>query len=1514
MKKILFYLFIFASFGAIAQDPVPADSAYHALPTYSLKYYTKDSSVWIYKGSKYQTTKLVSNKRLKFLIDSIGGSFVSKDQTIPDTMKYGSVVTEGIQFDTTPTTTNVSEGLLRWNPTDNTLDLGVRNGLSTQQIGQETTLPAYNLTGTNIAEGVPVYITGRHGTMPTISPARSNSTETSNVFGITTTTFGSTGDLREGLVTTFGYVRKIKTNYTGVGAWGTTWVENDKLYTSKTVAGQLTNVEPNAPHHADVVATVAVIGSVGTGSILVLNEKHKTLKDLADINGTPLTQTGQLPIWNQDSLYFDFGLLSSDYVTIPVDGGSPTINTLTEHITTAGSSGVANGNIVYVTQGSTGTKISVAAGDGYIRTTNSQQGLLKSMKWNASPDLYTMPTPAAGYESSIIVGIEYNGSICTAVTKSSLADFNLYSNFPLARVSYDGSELYIVNAYAHAEDTPNHTRQYLRKVFGFTRENAPEGTGGLELGATNRQLSMTSGKMWMGFNNYTFSAITSGTSFDLYYRKSGGGFNKSTATNFPNTQYDNGSGTLQDLTTNRYGTLWVYLSVDESHLDVVYGAVNAVSVSSAQEDVLPSVPDHLVYGGKLIGRIIFQKSATSASLIESAWDNTFSATAVGNHSLLSNLQGGIAGQYYHLSLSQRDTVLTAEQHADTIRSQGHATVYDASLKVDKNATITGATKTKITYDAKGLVTSGVDATTADIASSTDKRYVTDTQLSNIHASGSDNQDLSGLAPISGGANYIWNQNASAQTANMWINGGVKASYLTVYDSASADIYINAGTSYQSTVGYYLAGVAKWALQNKGDGTDVFRFYNYANGEVFSLTPNGSATFASTIQATTAKLTNLSDGYLPYHISDASGLGNSPIYTDGTNVGIGTVSPTALLQVGSGIKMNSDYTISWGTYRGNMSWDTGKAIIHGTAGNDLSFGSNGVVDQMYIKSGGNVGISTTNPSEKLHVVGNALVSGNGAFNGDYVAVWSTTYGGVVIKNFSNNSAKINTYTPTPTGRFLAIQDEYISPVGVGYNNDSYPGGYTAKLWVNGSAYLNGTLIAASLSGTGTRMVVADSGGTLSSTNSPTLATVNLTTGAAVNKVWQCTNATTGAGQWATVSTSATYIGTWNASTNTPTIADGTGTAGQYYRVTTAGTWNSIAFSVGDDVSYNGTVWQRLPAPTITGNALTKTDDTNVTLTLGGSPSTALLNAASIAVGWTGTLADGRIASASTWNAKESALTFGTGLSRTGNTITNTITNNNQLTNGAGYITGYTETDPTIYAWAKAATKPSYTYTEVGAAPSSTVSFPGFGTSHSLAAYGDHNHSGVYDNYSSWLIAGSGTAGTGTVSSGSTVTLSGSGATSITRSGTNLTVSSTDTNWYPTGTSWSGGTLTISGVGMSNITANLDGRYLLLSGGSLTGAVTSTSTFTGTNFILSSDLRLKADIKPLNKRINLNYYQYRFKSDTSQVRYGVVAQELEKTNPELVRTDKDGMKSVAYVDLLIAKIAELEQRIKALEDEK
>lgn len=80
------------------------------------------------------------------------------------------------------------------------------------------------------------------------------------------------------------------------------------------------------------------------------------------------------------------------------------------------------------------------------------------------------------------------------------------------------------------------------------------------------------------------------------------------------------------------------------------------------------------------------------------------------------------------------------------------------------------------------------------------------------------------------------------------------------------------------------------------------------------------------------------------------------------------------------------------------------------------------------------------------------------------------------------------------------------------------------------------------------------------------------------------------------------------------------------------WNSLSYSRGTvewgqitgTLSAQTDLQAALDAKqdTITAAALTKTDDTNVTLTLGGSPSTALLAGVSLALGWSGQLSVAR----------------------------------------------------------------------------------------------------------------------------------------------------------------------------------------------------------------------------------------------------------------------------------------------------
>ena len=82
--------------------------------------------------------------------------------------------------------------------------------------------------------------------------------------------------------------------------------------------------------------------------------------------------------------------------------------------------------------------------------------------------------------------------------------------------------------------------------------------------------------------------------------------------------------------------------------------------------------------------------------------------------------------------------------------------------------------------------------------------------------------------------------------------------------------------------------------------------------------------------------------------------------------------------------------------------------------------------------------------------------------------------------------------------------------------------------------------------------------------------------------------------------SSYKGTWNAATNTPTIADGVGTAGDYYLVSTGGVWNGITFIEGQTVIYSGTIWQKAgSAAGVTSVALTAP----AAFTVSGSPITS-----------------------------------------------------------------------------------------------------------------------------------------------------------------------------------------------------------------------------------------------------------------------------------------------------------------------
>jgi hypothetical protein len=97
----------------------------------------------------------------------------------------------------------------------------------------------------------------------------------------------------------------------------------------------------------------------------------------------------------------------------------------------------------------------------------------------------------------------------------------------------------------------------------------------------------------------------------------------------------------------------------------------------------------------------------------------------------------------------------------------------------------------------------------------------------------------------------------------------------------------------------------------------------------------------------------------------------------------------------------------------------------------------------------------------------------------------------------------------------------------------------------------------------------------------------------------------------------YKGTWNATTNTPTLASGVGTKGDYYQVSVAGSTSLDGISnwgVGDVVAFNGTTWQRIEGGAdLNGVNLTATGTVNfasATVSNGGSVTTVDINGGTV----------------------------------------------------------------------------------------------------------------------------------------------------------------------------------------------------------------------------------------------------------------------------------------------------------------
>lgn len=329
-----------------------------------------------------------------------------------------------------------------------------------------------------------------------------------------------------------------------------------------------------------------------------------------------------------------------------------------------------------------------------------------------------------------------------------------------------------------------------------------------------------------------------------------------------------------------------------------------------------------------------------------------------------------------------------------------------------NTAITGATKTKITYDSKGLVTGGEDATTADIVISTDKNYVTDAEavvIGNTSGTNSGDQDLSELQPL--------DADLTAIASILGTSGLLK--------KTAADTWV-------LDTNVYLTAITKALVE--------------------------------------AVLT----GVITSHTHGMWTKSGDNVYYNGGNVGIGTTTPYQLLSIGNlrsessgigplGVKSDANnIAIHIEEYGGAESWEVGVD----TDGNLNFYDSNSATPNITFQDvTGNVGIGTTAPTSKFHIDLGTITSetiiekltSNFTSSHNYTTILigeDLGYGNTKLSNYGYNGSYISGFrlqNSIGNGTYTTAIFTYGGAVGIGGGVGS---GKILK--VNGDSEFTGTL--------------------------------------------------------------------------------------------------------------------------------------------------------------------------------------------------------------------------------------------------------------------------------------------------------------------------------------------------------------------------------------------------------------------------------------------------------------------------
>ena len=334
---------------------------------------------------------------------------------------------------------------------------------------------------------------------------------------------------------------------------------------------------------------------------------------------------------------------------------------------------------------------------------------------------------------------------------------------------------------------------------------------------------------------------------------------------------------------------------------------------------------------------------------------------------------------------------------------GHVTSF-SSINLDnryalKNNAITGATKTKITYDSKGLITAGADATTSDIGEGTNQYFTQARARNSISVSSVGNSGLATYDASTGVIavpNYGLGNSATATALqNARTINGVSfdgTANITIADSTKQPLNTNLTS---------IGAVANSAglLNNNGTGG-----FSYLSATTTNISEGTNQYFTQARARTSISLTTTGNsGASTYN--NTTGVVNVPNYTLAGLGGQAQLNGTGFVKAsGTTISYdNSSYLpLTGGTLTGqlvstranNVADNSGQIYLNGATGNRIDFNGSGVGAPTFItRSLGTkivfypaLGLSATSADYAMGIEGSTLWQGVPQNNSSHFFRW------------------------------------------------------------------------------------------------------------------------------------------------------------------------------------------------------------------------------------------------------------------------------------------------------------------------------------------------------------------------------------------------------------------------------------------------------------------------------------------------------------------------------------------------